>query len=281
MENFQLKYRIDNKYANQVRRANFQFLVIPESTEKQFVTDLRFSCSGTQNFHLSKNIFGFDTIQYYEDKPFVEFSFKLSAKIEKRSINPYNFIPTSEEYDFKLLNSLEFYIDHHLFLMPTELTKLDSMDEINYHSYTGESNVFDYAQALNSFIFKFLSYSPKSTTISTVVHDILAHKKGVCQDYAHLFIAICRYNGIPARYVSGYLNQGADFTGSTQLHAWAEVFIPNQGWIGFDATNNLLVDHHYVKVAHGTDFQDCSPFIGVLESTGAQKSIHTVNLMNQ
>ena len=81
--------------------------------------------------------------------------------------------------------------------------------------------------------------------------------------------------------MSGYLDQGAGFVGTGQLHAWVEALIPELGWIGFDSTNDLLADHHYIKIAHGTDFTDCSPIIGVLESAGMQKSIHSVTVTNQ
>jgi transglutaminase-like putative cysteine protease len=134
---------------------------------------------------------------------------------------------------------------------------------------------------LNSHLFHLLEYSPESTDVNTPIEDILKIRKGVCQDFAHLFISVCRQNKIAARYVSGYLNQGAGFTGASQLHAWVEVLIPELGWIGFDSTNNLLADHHYIKIAHGTDYRDCSPIIGVLESTGNQKSIHSVTVTNQ
>ena len=119
------------------------------------------------------------------------------------------------------------------------------------------------------------------TDIDTRIDEVLHHRKGVCQDYAHLFIAICRKNKIPARYVSGYLNQGADFIGSSQMHAWVEALVPGLGWIGFDSTNNLLADHHYVKIAHGTDFRDCSPIVGILETSGMQRSIQSITITNQ
>ena len=65
------------------------------------------------------------------------------------------------------------------------------------------------------------------------------------------------------------------------MHAWAEAFVPGLGWVGFDSTNNLLADHHYVKIAHGTDYRDCSPIVGILESSGMQRSIHSVTITNQ
>jgi transglutaminase-like putative cysteine protease len=151
----------------------------------------------------------------------------------------------------------------------------------SFPEYSGEIQVFEYLLKLNSYLFELLEYSPESTDINTPIEEVLSIRKGVCQDFAHLFISVCRQNKIPARYVSGYLNQGAGFTGTSQLHAWAEALIPELGWVGFDATNNLVADHHYIKIAHGTDYRDCSPIIGVLETTGAQKSIHSVTVTNQ
>ncbi|MBK6283582.1 MAG: transglutaminase family protein [Draconibacterium sp.] len=152
---------------------------------------------------------------------------------------------------------------------------------VSFPVYSGEIQVFDYLLKLNNFIFQLLDYSPESTDVNTPISEVLQIKKGVCQDFAHLFISVCRQNKIPARYVSGYLNQGAGFVGSSQLHAWVEALIPDLGWVGFDATNNLLADHHYIKIAHGTDYRDCSPIIGVLETTGSQKSTHSVTVTNQ
>jgi transglutaminase-like putative cysteine protease len=281
MEEFHLEYFIENKYESPVRKANFQLLVIPYTDVNQKVVNLKLWCSENQEMHLSENIFGFQVIQYYIGKPFSEFWFKLSAKIEKDEINPFNVSPLAPADEFKFLNSLDFQIDNYLFLTSTLLTKLPEVVYYTFPVYTGEIQLFDYLLKLNTFIFQLLEYSPESTDVNTPIEEILQIRKGVCQDFAHLFISICRKNKIPARYVSGYLDQGVDFVGTSQLHAWVEVLIPQLGWIGFDSTNNLLADHHYIKIAHGTDYRDCSPITGVLESTGAQKSIHSVTVTNQ
>ncbi len=281
MEEFYIEYFIENKYESPVRKANFQLLVIPESNPQQKVSDLKFDSSENQELHLSKNIFGFETINYYIANPFSEFWFKLSAKIQKQKINPFYvspFLPTDE---FELIHSLDFQIDNNLYLSSTPLTQMPAVAKSIFPEYSGEIQVFEYLLKLKSYLFETLEYSPESTDVNTPIEDILKISKGVCQDFAHLFISVCRQNKIPARYVSGYLNQGADFIGSSQLHAWVEALIPDLGWVGFDATNNLVVDHHYIKIAHGTDYRDCSPIIGVLETTGSQKSIHSVTVTNQ
>lgn len=281
MEEFYIEYFIENKYESPVRKANFQLLVIPESNPQQKVSDLKFYSSANQELHLSKNIFGFETITYYMGTSFTDFWFKLSAKIQKQQINPFEVSPLLPTDEFKLIHSLDFQIDNNLFLSSTPLTQMPKVAKSNFPEYSGDIQVFEYLLKLKSHLFETLEYSPESTDVNTPIEDMLKIQKGVCQDFAHLFISICRQNKIPARYVSGYLNQGSDFIGSSQLHAWVEALIPDLGWVGFDATNNLVVDHHYIKIAHGTDYRDCSPIIGVLETTGSQKSIHSVTVTNQ
>ena len=281
MDEFEIQYHIENRYENQVRKANFQLLVVPESNREQKVSELKFATSGDYQIHFSKNIFGFKTIQYFVDTPFTEFKFSLSAKIEKAEFNPYSLSPWSSFAEYEEIRSLDFRIDNAIFLSATDLTRFPIGGDFEFPGYSENIRVFDFLLELNSYIFKLLIYTPESTNINTRIEEVLEFKKGVCQDYAHLFISLCRKNKIPARYVSGYLNQGADFIGSSQLHAWVEALVPGLGWVGFDSTNNLLADHHYLKIAHGTDYRDCSPIIGVLESTGVQRSIHSVTVTNQ
>jgi transglutaminase-like putative cysteine protease len=281
MEEFYLEYFIENRYASPVRKANFQLLVIPESSPFQTVQEIKFSSGSEQEMHISKNVFGFETINYYINKPFPEFWFKLSAKILKPEINPFYVSPLLPENEFDLINSIDFQIDNFLFLRSTDLTKMPFENELQFPVYSAKTMILDYLSELNSYIYESFEYSPESTDVNTPIEDVLKIRKGVCQDFAHLFISVCRLNKIAARYVSGYLNQGAGFVGSSQTHAWAEVFIPEIGWIGFDSTNNLLADHHYIKIAHGTDYRDCSPIIGVLETTGEQESKHSVFVTNQ
>jgi transglutaminase-like putative cysteine protease len=280
MEEFYIEYFIENKYELPVRKANFQLLVIPDPSSQR-VQELKFYCSEDHEMHISKNIFGFETINYYISNTFSEFWFKLSAKIEKQKINPFYISPLLPVDEIELIHSLDFQIDNNLFLSSTDLTKMPRLADSSLPEYSGEIQVFEYLLNLTSFLYQLLEYSPESTDVNTPIEDVLRIKKGVCQDFAHLFISVCRQNKIPARYVSGYLNQGVGFTGTSQLHAWAEALIPDLGWVGFDATNNLIADHHYIKIAHGTDYRDCSPIIGVLETPGSQKSIHSVTVTNQ
>jgi transglutaminase-like putative cysteine protease len=118
------------------------------------------------------------------------------------------------------------------------------------------------------------AYVSGSTTVRTTTAEVLESREGVCQDFAHLAVAVLRSAGVPARYVSGYLEtrpppgrprlQGADAS-----HAWASAYVPGWGWVDLDPTNRKLIDDSYVVVAIGRDYGDVPPLRGVIftEST--------------
>jgi transglutaminase-like putative cysteine protease len=120
-------------------------------------------------------------------------------------------------------------------------------------------------------------YDPKATVISTPLREVFEKRHGVCQDFAHVMIAGLRGLGLPAAYVSGYLRtipppgkprlEGADAT-----HAWVSLWCgPEIGWIGFDPTNDLLVENDHIVLAVGRDFSDVSPIDGIIVGSPKQK----------
>lgn len=108
------------------------------------------------------------------------------------------------------------------------------------------------------------SYDRSATTVHTTVDECVRRRAGVCQDFAHILIALCRYRGIPARYVSGYYYTGDNsIIGAEASHAWCEAFLPPMGWVGLDPTHDTLIDDRFVKIAIGRDYRDVSPVRGV------------------
>lgn len=113
--------------------------------------------------------------------------------------------------------------------------------------------------------------------------EAFRQRRGVCQDFAQIMIACLRSLGLPARYVSGYLEtlpppgrprlQGADAS-----HAWVSVFSPGQGWVDFDPTNNLLPDERHITIGWGRDFSDVSPIRGVLLGSGEHELAVSVDV---
>jgi transglutaminase-like putative cysteine protease len=124
-------------------------------------------------------------------------------------------------------------------------------------------------------IFRRFEYAPQSTRVDSPIDDALASRKGVCQDFAHIMIALVRQLGIPCRYVSGYLFQPAGSeTGSIDgaTHAWIETWLPDLGWVGFDPTHNTPALEHHIRVAVGRDYADVPPTRGVFKGLSAVRS---------
>lgn len=108
------------------------------------------------------------------------------------------------------------------------------------------------------------TYEKGITSSASTITEVLEHGKGVCQDFTHLMIGLARCLGIPARYVSGLVHPDASrYRGFTQTHAWAELFFPSAGWVGFDPANNCIVGGNFIKVAVGRDFRDVPPNKGI------------------
>ena len=117
-------------------------------------------------------------------------------------------------------------------------------------------------------------YKPKSTRVDSPIDEALAARQGVCQDFAHVMIALVRQLGVPCRYVSGYLFEPDDprrsLDGAT--HAWVEAWLPDLEWVGFDPTHNSLTGEHHIRVAVGRDYADVPPTRGVFKGLSSVKS---------
>ena len=123
-------------------------------------------------------------------------------------------------------------------------------------------------------MYKRFAYSPKTTRVDSPIDEALEKRQGVCQDFTHIFLALARSQGVPSRYVSGYLFHATDKDRSSDgaTHAWAECLLPDHGWVGFDPTNNLIAEERHVRVAVGRDYADVPPTRGVYKGVTAAKS---------
>src|SRR6185312_12472474 len=121
---------------------------------------------------------------------------------------------------------------------------------------------------LNTALHGAFEYTPGVTDAQSPISVALKAKRGVCQDFAHIMIAIARSWGIPARYVSGYLyHRGSrqDRSADNATHAWVEAYLPSLGWIGFDPTNNILAGERHIRAAVGRDYADVPPTRGTFK----------------
>ncbi|MCO6450710.1 MAG: transglutaminase family protein [Caldilineales bacterium] len=119
---------------------------------------------------------------------------------------------------------------------------------------------------INSAIYAAFEYVPDSTQVDSPIDHALSLRKGVCQDFTHIMIAMVRSLGVPCRYVSGYLfhqRNSADRAADDATHAWLDAWLPGIGWLGFDPTNNTLARERHIMVAVGRDYADVTPTRGV------------------
>lgn len=159
-----------------------------------------------------------------------------------------------------------------LYLRGTRHTDADQdLRELSMAALEGMKTAteLDRAHALAASVAEAIEYAPGETRAHTTAAEALSGGKGVCQDHAHALISVAHVAGIPARYVTGYLQAGADGGPHEASHAWAELFLPDLGWVGFDAANRCCPDERYIRLASGYDAQDAAPIRGVMQG-GAQ-----------
>jgi transglutaminase-like putative cysteine protease len=131
----------------------------------------------------------------------------------------------------------------------------------------GMTDAWQAAQALLRFVHGHLAYTPASTHVHTPLRDVLASRRGVCQDFAHVMLGLCRALHIPARYVSGYLAVEK----ARATHAWVELWIPTVGWLPVDPTHNRQIDETYIKIGVGRDYADVPPVTGYYKGSHERK----------
>ena len=165
------------------------------------------------------------------------------------------------------------------YLLPPELPETQLRELSVYAQSFAARQDYDLIETLrdiNATIFRDYSYVSKSTALETTPFQVYTNRKGVCQDFSNLFIALARLLNIPARYRVGYIFTGRDYENTRQgdaSHAWVEVYIPYVGWRGFDPTNGTIVAHDHVRVACGRNYRDATPTSGTIYAGGGGEKL--------
>ncbi len=151
-------------------------------------------------------------------------------------------------------------------------------------SFQADRPLLEVVTDLMQRIYSDFTYDPASTTIATPLLEVLAQRRGVCQDFAHLAIGCLRSFGIPARYVSGYLETvpalgKPRLVGVDASHAWFAVYIPDIGWLDFDPTNNKMPHDQHITLAWGRDYADVTPLKGIAFGGGQHSLSVSVDVL--
>jgi transglutaminase-like putative cysteine protease len=165
------------------------------------------------------------------------------------------------------------------YLMPMELPESQLLELTDYAMSFVERNDYHLLRTiedLNFSIYRDYAYMPGATALNTTPFEVYATRRGVCQDFANLFICLARLLSIPARYRMGYIYTGANYANKIQSdasHAWAEVYLPYVGWRGFDPTNGCMVAQDHIRVACGRNYRDATPTSGTIYKGGGGENL--------
>jgi transglutaminase-like putative cysteine protease len=152
----------------------------------------------------------------------------------------------------------EFLVDSHYVPLDVSVWR-EAQDALQ----DGRADVWSDVRRVCRHVYTSFAYRPRSTGVATLATDAIKLRTGVCQDFAHVALGMCRSSGIPARYVSGYFIQARRHPDDEEAsHAWIEAYIPGFGWAAYDPTHDRVADERYIKVASGRDYGDIRPVSG-------------------
>ena len=195
----------------------------------------------------------------------------IHDSVEGKSITLLQALAELKRYDAEILEVKQFILESILIAPITP--EIKAYAEL---SFSPNRPVFEAAFELMQRIYTDFEFDPEFTNVATPIHTVMKEKKGVCQDFAQIAIACVRSMGLPARYVSGYIETlpppGKEkLVGADASHAWFSVYIPKFGWVDFDPTNNQMPKNQHIIVSYGRDYYDVPPLKGVIYSTGKNK----------
>ncbi len=253
--------------------------LIPRSTNKQFCKKSVVNINPEPDVLLEyEDFYGNKLVYFTIEKEHKKLSVRVTSEIEK--LSPSNEeVPQNSRITWEEVCRLTSTITPELtevkqFIAATPMTMADeAIVAYAIQSFTPGRSLFEASKNLMQRIYADFKFQSGFTTISTPLSLVMKERKGVCQDFAHLAIACLRSMGLPARYMSGYIETipppGVEkLVGVDASHAWFAVYIPGAGWVDFDPTNNLLPSDQHITIGWGRDYADITPLRGVIMSSG-------------
>jgi transglutaminase-like putative cysteine protease len=262
-----IRYRCAFEYDELVHESQNELRACPASDARQTLLGYRVTTSPASRVFSFEDYWGTRVDTFGVREPHILLEVTAEATVETRSAP---LLTTSSSLD--ALRDDAFVAAHWEYLERTPHADWDdriAREAAGQVELAGPECV-SVALGIHRRVGMLLRYVPGSTYVGVGVEEVLNHGEGVCQDHAHLAVAMCRSVGIPARYVSGYLFTDDDATGTevevdevqVQTHAWFEAAIPGIGWLALDPTNRQAVGLRHVEIGHGRDYDDVTPLRG-------------------
>lgn len=276
---YKLKHQTIYTYVNAVH--NYQSIVClqPQNSAKQRCNNFKIEIEPKPTKIYSRKDFFGNTLHYFSlHESHKSLKVLVSSDIEVlndiiQPLNPINCEDARKKFQMDLALKIEVL----QYQLPSQFIQWD--EEIIAFAQScllPDISLFEGILNLIKKIYTEFQFKSGSTNINTPLKTVLKERKGVCQDFSHLAIASLRSVGIPARYVSGYIETlppkgKVKLEGSDASHAWISVYIPEMGWCEFDPTNNMIPQQRHIVTAYGRDFADVSPLKGIIFSSGEHK----------
>ncbi len=273
---FRVSHTTEYKYAVPASESFAELRVWPQANASQKILSRRLEVSPEARVDQYVDYFGnnveFFSIPYRHNS----LSVTSEANVETCTVQPpQSMLEVSVGEARQIFNSRRYQLFE--FMEPSHHVPLDQHKRIRKKFFRQADAYGEALLALNEWIYRNFDYKSGETSISTPIADVVAQRRGVCQDFAHLMLAILRSNGIPARYVSGYIEAydpevtDSALVGAAASHAWVEVYLPGGMWWGLDPTNNQTAGERHIEVAFGRDYSDVAPMRGTYKGATDQR----------
>jgi transglutaminase-like putative cysteine protease len=270
MPRFNIHHITKYTYEGPVRDSANQIVLFPIKDEFQEVLKQDLTISDDPAVDIYKDYYGNEigTFTHAESHTSLVIDSHVEVVTKPR---PALVDEASAEQQWIFLQQLRWQVPYIDFLKQEKFSALDQLLEDAHVQQQQTLTPLQTAQQLKTYVYDHFKYIKGITSIETTLDEVWQLKAGVCQDFAHILLVLLRQTGIPARYVSGYICPNKNgMRGEGATHAWIEAYIPGNGWVGLDPTNNCVVDDLHVRLAVGRSFSDCSPVKGTYKGTAGQ-----------
>lgn len=231
----------------------------PRNHDGQYVCDWRIDLSQDCLLHQHEDAFGNIIHSFTAEGPFAELSVAVEGEVD--TVDTHGMVRGAVER-----------FPPSLYLRETPLTQADAAI-VEFAEDTRAGNGNDTLTLMHSLLGELnreITFDTDPTHTATTAAEAFALRRGVCQDLTHIFIAVARRLGVPARYVGGHFYRVDGVTAQEAGHAWAEIYVENLGWVGFDATNGISTTDAHVRVAIGLDYLGAAPVRGTRFGGGGE-----------
>jgi len=281
MPRFIIHHVTQYTYAEPVRDSANQIMLFPIKDENQEVQSQQLNITDEPVVEVFKDYYGNEIGSFMNIAPHTSLRIDSTiAIVTKSRLFPADDVAIEEQWSH--LYQIRHVVPFIDFLKQESFEALGEVKKIADAGFYKSVSVYVAVQQLNDYVYQNFKYIKGITSVETTLDEIWKLRAGVCQDFAHILMVMLRLLGIPARYVSGYVcPQDNNLRGEGATHAWVEAYIPFYGWLGFDPTNNCIVNERHVRLAIGRNFSDCSPVKGTYKGTAKQTLEVGVSVSNE